>query len=177
MLIRPARGIRRYVQDELAFRHANAFHAGLDSKLHQVVHLRQSFSAKLDLFAGPDGPKEFHAPDRGKKKERLGRVGITRSRRDAGRLRKRLGQDDAGHQWITRKMTGEDRIIRGKRRHSLRQITRVALDQFADENERRSMGQTEVGKRGWRMEYGGWWLFQKSILYPPFSILASTLSR
>jgi hypothetical protein len=150
MLFRPARGIRRYAQDELAFRHAHAFYAGLDSKLHQVVHLRQSFSAKLDLFSGPDGPKEFHAPDRGKKKQRLGRFVVTRSRRDPGRLRERLGQDDAGNQWIIRKMTGEDRIVRGKRCDSLRQITRVALDQCADENKRRSMRQTE--KRPTRLD-------------------------
>ena len=139
MLFRRVRGFRRSAQDELAFRNAHAFYAGLDSKLHQVAHLRQSFSAKLDLFSGADGPKEFHAPDRGKKKQRLGRVGITRSRRDAGRLRKRLGQDDAGHQWIIRKMTGEDRIIRGKRRDRFRQGSRVAPGQFADENKWRSV--------------------------------------
>lgn len=143
MLFRPARGIRRYAQDELAFRHAHAFYAGLDSKLHQVVHLRQSFSAKLDLFPGPDGPKEFHAPDRGKKKQRLCAFVVTRSRRDPGRLRERLGQDDARNQWITRKMAGEDRIVRSKRRDSFRQSTRVALDQFTDKNKRRSMRQTE----------------------------------
>ena len=148
MLFRRAGGIRRSAQDELAFRNAHTFHAGIDPKLHQVVHLRQSFSAKLDLFSGADGSKEFHAPDRGKKKQRLGPFGITRSRRDASRLRERLGQDDSGNQWIIRKMAGEDRIVRGKRRDRFRQNTRVALDQFAHENKRRSMRQTEVGKRG-----------------------------
>ena len=148
MLFRPARGIRRYAQDELAFRHAHAFYAGLDSKLHQVVHLRHSFSAKLNLFSGTDGPKEFHAPDRGKKKQRLGRFVVTRSRRDPGCLRERLGQDNARNQWIIRKMTGEDRIIRGKRRNGFRQSSRVALDQFAHENKRRSMGKAKVRKRG-----------------------------
>src|ERR1700682_4954696 len=67
-LFRPSRGIRRYAQDELAFRDPHAVYAGIDFKLHQVVHLRQSFGAKIDLFPGPDGTKEFHAPDRGKKK-------------------------------------------------------------------------------------------------------------
>ena len=143
MLFRPSRGIRRYAQDELAFRDPHAVYAGIDLKLHQVVHLRQSFDAKIDLFPGPDGTKEFHAPDRGKKKQRLWNFEVTRGRRDAGRLRERLGQDDAGNQWITRKMTGEDRIIRGKRRSSFRESARVALDQFAHEDKRRSMRQTE----------------------------------
>jgi hypothetical protein len=143
MLFRRAPGIRRHAQDELAFRNAHAFYARIDFKLHQVVHLRQFFSAKLDQFSRPDGPKEFHAPDCGKKKQRLGPFGETRSCRDPGRLRERLGQDDAGNQWIIWKMTGEDRIIRGKRRDRFRQNTRVALDQFAHENKRRSMGKAK----------------------------------
>lgn len=143
MLFRPGRGIRRYAQDELAFRDPHAVYAGIDLKLHQVVYLRQSFGAKVDLFPRPDGTKEFHAPDRGKKKERLWNFGVTRGRRDAGRLRERLGQDDAGDKGITRKMTDEDRIIRGKRRRGFRENARVALDQFAHEDKRRSMWQTE----------------------------------
>src|SRR5438067_12300216 len=38
------------------------------------------------------------------------------------------------------------------------------------------MGKAEEWERGWRMENGGWRLFQKSILNPPSSILASTSS-
>lgn len=139
LLFRPGRGIRRHAQDKLAFRDPHAVYAGIDSKLHQVVHLRQSFGAEIDLFPGSDGTKEFHAPDRGKKKQRLWNFGVTRRRRDAGRLRERLGKDDAGNQWIIRKMTGEDRIIRGKRRCGFRESTRVALDQFAHEDKRRPM--------------------------------------
>ena len=143
MLFRPGRGIRRYAQDELTFRDLHAVYAGIDFKLHQVVHPRQSFGAKIDLFPGSDGTKEFHVPDRGKKKQGLWNVGVTRRRRDAGRLRERLGKDDAGNQWIIREMTGEDRIICGKRRFGFRESTRVALDQFAHEDKRRSMRQTE----------------------------------
>ena len=143
MLFRPARGIRRYVQDELAFRHAHAFHAGLDSKLHQVVHLRQSFSAKLDLFAGPDGPKEFHAPDRGKKKERFRIFWVTRGRGDARRLGKRFGEDYARHERVVRKMSGEHRIIARKPSRGLRGNPRLALDQLAHKDKRRAMGKTK----------------------------------
>ena len=143
MLFRPGRGIRRYAQDELAFRDPHAVYAGIDLKLHQVVHLRQSFGAKIDLFPGPDGTKEFHAPDRGKKKQRLWTFAVTGGRRDAGRLRERLGQDDAGHQRVIRKVTGENRIIRGKPGCGFRESTRVALDQFAHEDKRRSMRQAE----------------------------------
>ena len=77
MLFRPSRGICRYAQDELAFRDPHAVYAGIDLKLHQIVHLRQSFGAKIDLFSRPDGTKEFHAPDRGKKKERFWNSGVT----------------------------------------------------------------------------------------------------
>ena len=114
MLFRFYRGIRRQAQNELAFRDPHAAYAGIDLELQQVAHLRHFFGAKIDLFPGPDSPKEFHAPDRGKKKQRLCRFGITGGRSDAGRLRKRFGQNHAGNQWITREMTGEDRIIRGK---------------------------------------------------------------
>jgi hypothetical protein len=58
-------------------------------------------------------------------------------------LRERLGQDDAGHQRVIRKVTGENRIIRGKRRGGFRENARVALDQFADENKRRPMGKAK----------------------------------
>ncbi len=143
MLFRPRREIRRYAQDELAFRDPHAFYSGIYLKLHQVVHLRQSFGAKVDLFSRSDGTKEFHAPNRGKKKQRLCTLRATRRRRDAGRLRERLGQDDAGNQRIIGKMTGEDRIIRGKRRCGFRERARGALDQFAHEDKRRSMRQTE----------------------------------
>ena len=143
MLFRPGRGTRRYVQDELAFRDSHAVYAGINFKLHQVVYLRQSFGAQIDLFAGPDGTKEFHAPNRGKKKERLWNFRATRRRRDAGCLRERLCKDDARNQWITGKMTGEDRIMRGKRGSGFRESTRVALDQFAHKDKRRSMRQTE----------------------------------
>ena len=113
MLFWPS-GTRSYVQDELAFRDSHAVYAGLNFKLHQVVHLRQFFGAQIYLFAGPNGMKEFHAPNRGKKEQRLWNFRITRRRRDAGCLRERLGKDDAGNKWITGKMTGENRIIRGK---------------------------------------------------------------
>ena len=148
MLFRPSRGIRRDAQDELAFRDPHAVYAGIDLKLHQVVHLRQPFGTKIDLFPGSDRTKEFHAPDRRKKKQRLWHFGVTRRRRDAGRLRERLGQDDAGNQWIIRKMTGEDRIIREKRRCGLRESTRITLDQFAHEDKWRSMRQTEKRPTG-----------------------------
>jgi hypothetical protein len=158
MLFRPSGGIRRYAQDELAFRDPLAVYAGIDLKLHQVVHLRQSFGAEIDLFPGSDGTKEFHAPDRRKKKQWLWNFVVTRRRRNAGRLRERLGQDDAGNQWIVRKMTGEDRIIRGKRRCGFRENPRVTLDQFAHEDKRRSMRQTEkrreVSHRLTQMKHG-----------------------
>ena len=148
MLFRPRREIRRYAQDELAFRDPHAFDSGINLKLHQVVHLRQSFGTKVDLFSRPDGTKEFHAPNRGKKKQRLWNLRVTRCRRDAGRLRERLRKDDPGNQWIIRKMTGEDRVIRGKRRCGFRENARVAPDQFAHENKRRSMRQTEKRPTG-----------------------------
>jgi len=116
ILFRSNRGIRRQTQDKLAFRDPHAAYAGIDLELQQVAHLRHSFRAKIDSFPGPDSTKEFHAPDRGKEEERPGAFRITGGRRDAGRLRERLGQNYARNQWITRKMTGEDRIIRGKRR-------------------------------------------------------------
>src|SRR6267143_676163 len=174
ILFRPLRGIRRQAQDELAFRYPHAAYAGIDLELQQVAHLRHSFGAKSDLFPGSNSTKEFHAPDRGKKEERLWDLAVTGCRRDASRLRERLGQDDAGNQWITGKMTGEDRIIRGKRGRGFREVTRVALDQFPHENKRRPVWQIKVGERGWRMEDRGWRLFQRSILNPPSSILASS---
>src|SRR6185436_11554155 len=110
---------------------------------------------------------EFHAPNRGKKEERFWNFRVPRRRRDAGCLRERLGKNHAGNKWITGKMTGEHRIIRGKRGFGFRESARVALDQFPHKDKRRSMRQTEERQRGWRIENGGWWCFaQKSILYP-----------
>ena len=137
-----ARGIR-YAQDELAFRNADTVYAGIHSELHQVVHLRQFFSAQRDLFPGSNGSKEFHASDRGEKKERPASLAVTGSRRDAGRLGERFGKDDAGHKGIARKMTGENGIIRGKRGDGFRRNPRVALAQLAHENKRRAMGKAK----------------------------------
>ena len=73
----------------------------------------------------------------------LGIFGMTRRRRETGRLGERFGQDDAGNQRITREMTGEHRIIRGKGRHSLRGNTGIAPDQLAHENKGRAMREAE----------------------------------
>lgn len=138
-----SRGIRRRAQDELAFRHLHTAYPGFDFKLHQVAHVRQLFGAKIYPLPGPNGPKEFHAPDRGKKKHGLRVFGMIRRRGDPRRLRKRFRQDDAGNQRITRKMTGEDRIVRGKRRDRFRGDTGIALDQVAHENKWRAVGEAE----------------------------------
>lgn len=143
MLFRSSRGIRRQAQDELAFRDPRAAYAGIDLELQQVAYLRHFFGAQIDLFPGPDGTKEFHAPDRGKKKQRLWNFRVPGCRRDAGRLRERLGQNHAGDQWIIREMTDEDRIVRAKRRSGLRERTWLAFDQFPHENKRRPVGKAE----------------------------------
>ena len=109
-----SRGIRRHAQDELAFRHLHAAYTGFDSKLHQVAHVRQLFGTKINPLPGSNGTKEFHAPDRGKKKHGLRVFGVARRRGNTGRLRESFCQDDARNERITRKMTGEDRIVRGK---------------------------------------------------------------
>ena len=120
ILFRSSRGIRCQAQDELAFRDPYASYAGIDLELQQVAHLRHSFGTKIDWFPGPDSTKEFHASDRGKQEERPGLFRVTGRRRNAGRLRERLGQDHAGDQWITREMTGKDQVIRGECRHRFR---------------------------------------------------------
>ena len=62
---------------------------------------------------------------------------------DPRRLRERFRQDDTGNERITRKMSREDRIVRGERRNRFRENTGLALDQLAHENKRRAMRQTE----------------------------------
>jgi hypothetical protein len=111
LLCRPWRGTRRQAQDELAFRHPHATYAGIDLELQQVIHLRQFFRAKIDPFAGPDGPQKFHAPDRGKKKQRLGIFQVSGRRGKAGRLGQGFGEDHSRNQWITWEMPAEDRVV------------------------------------------------------------------
>jgi len=109
--------------------------AGFDSKLHQVARPRQLFSAKIDLFPGRMARKKFHAPDADRRKQRLRIFGIARGRGDTGRLRECFGQDDAGNQPDFGKMTGEDRIFRGKRCRRFRENTGITLDQLAHEKQ------------------------------------------
>jgi hypothetical protein len=110
VLCRPRRGTRRQAQDELAFRHPHAAYAGIDLELQQVIHLRQFLGAKIDPFAGPNSAQEFHAPDRGKKKERLGTFRVTGRRGEAGRLGQCFGQDHSRNKRITWEMPEEHRV-------------------------------------------------------------------
>ena len=143
MLFRFSRVTRRQAQDELAFRDPHASYAGIDLELQQVAHLRHSLGPKVDWFPGPDRTKEFHPPDRGQEEERPRVFRVTGRRRDAGRLRECLGQDHAGNERITREMTGEDRIIRGKRRSRFRRDAGIAPKQFAHKNKRWPVGKAE----------------------------------
>ncbi len=143
MLFRSCRWIRRQAQDQLAFRNPHALYAGIDLELQQVAHLCHSFSPKIDWFPRPDGTKEFHAPDRGQEKERPRVFRVTGRRRDAGRLRERLGQNHAGNEWIAREMSGENRIIRGKGCRRFRGCAGAARDQFTNKDERWSMWKAE----------------------------------
>ena len=62
---------------------------------------------------------------------------------DSSRLRERFGQDHSRNKRVSRKMSGEHRIIVREMRFAFCRSTGFALDQLPDEDKRRSMRQAE----------------------------------
>ena len=124
----------------MSFGHHSIANARADLELPKLTDLRQFFSFEQNLFFRPNRAEKFHAANPGKQKERSRIFGKTGNARDTGGLGKRLSQDDAGDERITRKMAGENRIAGRKNRRALGALARLAVAHLPNENERRTMG-------------------------------------
>jgi hypothetical protein len=64
------------------------------------------------------------------------------ARRDARRLRRGLGEEDAGHQRVPGEMAAEERLRRGKALRADRGLSRLDGDDRIDEDKRLAVRQT-----------------------------------
>ena len=140
------RSFRGAAEHELSFRHHAIANACADLELPKLTDLRQFFSFEQNLFFRPNRAEKFHPANPGEQKERSRIFGKTGNARDTGGLGKRLSQDDAGDERITRKMAGENRIAGRKNRRALGALARLAVAHLPNENERRTMRKARQGR-------------------------------
>ena len=134
---------RRPREHQLPFGHGRAVHGRLNRKLQQVAHLRQSLRLQKNFIRWARRAREFHAADGGKQKARFTIFCLSCAGGDAGGLRQRFSQDDAGDERIPGKMPGKHRIIHGESSAAFGGFSRNDREQLPHKNERRAMRQAE----------------------------------